>query len=116
MCGFRLHMRGRHAFRGDLALAAGAAIVMQITGQTLNLFTIIAAGSAVGLVVDDAIVVVEDVFRRVQGSRPAAGCGATIRQAGAGAGGDFIDLGGGVSAAGILNGLTAALFRRLPWC
>jgi multidrug efflux pump len=44
----------------------GAAVVMQLTGQTLNLFTIIALVLAVGLVVDDAIVVVEDVFRRVQ--------------------------------------------------
>jgi multidrug efflux pump subunit AcrB len=57
----------------------GAALVMQITGQTLNLFTIIALVLAVGLVVDDAIVVVEDVFRRHgEGEAPLAAASASI--------------------------------------
>ena len=43
----------------------GTAIVMHLLGQSLNLFTIIALVLAVGLVVDDAIVVVEDIFRRI---------------------------------------------------
>ena len=90
----------------------GAAIVMQVTGQTLNLFTIIALVLAVGLVVDDAIVVVEDVFRRVHEGQPPfdaatisisrlapvlAAISSTLVVA-------FLPL-------GFLSGLTAALFR-----
>jgi multidrug efflux pump subunit AcrB len=49
----------------------GTAIVMHILGESLNLFTIIALVLAVGLVVDDAIVVVEDIFRRInEGETP----------------------------------------------
>lgn len=43
----------------------GAAIVMYVAGFSLNLLTILAIVLAVGLVVDDAIVVVENVERHV---------------------------------------------------
>ncbi len=48
----------------------GAAIVMYAAGFSLNLLTILAIVLAVGLVVDDAIVVVENVERHVQAGKP----------------------------------------------
>jgi multidrug efflux pump len=44
----------------------GAAAIMQICGFSLNLLTILAIVLAVGLVVDDAIVVVENIERHVR--------------------------------------------------
>jgi multidrug efflux pump len=44
----------------------GAAIVMQLLGFSLNLLTILAIVLSVGLVVDDAIVVVENVERHIR--------------------------------------------------
>jgi multidrug efflux pump len=99
-------------FLAILLSLLGAAVVMQLTGQTMNLFTIIALVLAVGLVVDDAIVVVEDIFRRVQeGEAPLdaatqsatrlapvlAAISSTLVVA-------FLPL-------GFLSGLTASLFR-----
>ncbi len=90
----------------------GATLVMQITGQTFNLFTIIALVLAVGLVVDDAIVVVEDVFRRVAE-------GADGRQAAQASVTRLAPVLAAISSTlvvaflplGFLSGLTAALFR-----
>jgi multidrug efflux pump len=48
----------------------GAAIVMLILGFSLNLLTILAIVLSVGLVVDDAIVVVENVERHVRLGKP----------------------------------------------
>src|SRR5215203_5563546 len=47
----------------------GAAIVMYVAGFSLNLLTILAIVLSVGLVVDDAIVVVENVERHVREGR-----------------------------------------------
>src|SRR5262249_22685542 len=47
----------------------GAAIVMSAAGFSLNLLTILAIVLSVGLVVDDAIVVVENVERHVREGR-----------------------------------------------
>jgi multidrug efflux pump len=44
----------------------GAAFIMLVAGFTLNLLTLLAIVLAVGLVVDDAIVVVENVERHIQ--------------------------------------------------
>ena len=44
----------------------GAVFLMQVFGFTLNLLTLLAIVLAVGLVVDDAIVVVENVERHVR--------------------------------------------------
>ncbi|MBU6426250.1 MAG: efflux RND transporter permease subunit, partial [Rhodospirillales bacterium] len=89
----------------------GAAIVMKICGQSFNLFTIIALVLAVGLVVDDAIVVVEDIFRRTaEGAQPREAAAAITRLAPVLAAISstlvvaFLPL-------GFLSGLTAALFR-----
>ncbi len=90
----------------------GTAIVMHLLGQSLNLFTIIALVLAVGLVVDDAIVVVEDIFRRI-------GEGETPRDAAAASVTRLAPVLAAISSTLVvaflplvfLQGLTAALFR-----
>ncbi len=90
----------------------GAAVVMQITGQTLNLFTIIALVLAVGLVVDDAIVVVEDIFRRVaEGQAPMDAAAASITRLAPVLAAISSTLVVAFLPLGFLSGLTAALFR-----
>jgi len=44
----------------------GVAVVMQIAGFTINLMTLLAMVLAIGLVVDDAIVVVENIDRHIK--------------------------------------------------
>jgi multidrug efflux pump len=52
----------------------GAMFLMQVFGFTLNLLTLLAIVLSVGLVVDDAIVIVENVERHVrEGQTPAGG-------------------------------------------
>ena len=49
----------------------GASAIMLALGFSLNLLTLLAMVLAIGLVVDDAIVVVENVHRRMEeGERP----------------------------------------------
>ena len=90
----------------------GATVVMEITGQTFNLFTIIALVLAVGLVVDDAIVVVEDVFRRVsEGAQPMAAAQASVTRLAPVLAAISSTLVVAFLPLGFLSGLTAALFR-----
>ena len=48
---------------------------MQVFGFTINLLTLLAIVLSVGLVVDDAIVVVENVERHLSEGKSAPGCG-----------------------------------------
>jgi multidrug efflux pump len=90
----------------------GATVVMQITGQTFNLFTIIALVLAVGLVVDDAIVVVEDVFRRVaEGDSALAAAQASVTRLAPVLAAISSTLVAAFLPLGFLSGLTASLFR-----
>ena len=57
----------------------GAVFLMQAFGFTLNLLTLLAIVLSVGLVVDDAIVVVENVERHMREGQVAAGGGAVGR-------------------------------------
>jgi len=99
-------------FLAILLSLLGAAVVMQVTGQTLNLFTIIALVLAVGLVVDDAIVVVEDVFRRVQeGEAPLAAASASATRLAPVLAAISSTLVVAFLPLGFLSGLTSALFR-----
>ena len=50
----------------------GAVFLMQVFGFTLNLLTLLAIVLSVGLVVDDAIVVVENVERHLREGQDAA--------------------------------------------
>ena len=49
-----------------------AAMVMLVLGYSINTLTLLAAVLAIGLVVDDAIVVLENIVRRVETGEPAA--------------------------------------------
>ena len=48
-----------------------AAIVMAALDYSINTLTLLAAVLAIGLVVDDAIVVLENIVRRIEGGEPA---------------------------------------------
>lgn len=48
----------------------GAFFVMLVLGYTINLLTLLALVLAIGLVVDDAIIVVENVHRHMEGGTP----------------------------------------------
>jgi hypothetical protein len=99
-------------FLAILLSLLGAAIVMQVTAQTLNLFTIIALVLAVGLVVDDAIVVVEDIFRRVQeGEAPLNAASASATRLAPVLAAISSTLVVAFLPLGFLSGLTSALFR-----
>jgi multidrug efflux pump len=49
-----------------------AAIVMAMLDYSINTLTLLGAVLAIGLVVDDAIVVLENIVRRIEGGEPAA--------------------------------------------
>ncbi|MDQ2818229.1 MAG: efflux RND transporter permease subunit [Candidatus Eremiobacteraeota bacterium] len=62
-----------HSFRSTLVVAlsiptsvAGAFLAMYLAGFNLNIMTLGGLALAVGLIVDDAIVVLENIFRRVE--------------------------------------------------
>lgn len=48
----------------------GATISLQVAGFSINLITLLAMVLAIGLVVDDAIVVLENIYRRVEEGEP----------------------------------------------
>ncbi len=48
----------------------GAFFIMLVLGYTINLLTLLALVLAIGLVVDDAIIVVENVHRHIEGGMP----------------------------------------------
>jgi multidrug efflux pump len=99
-------------FLAILLSLLGAALVMQITGQSFNLFTIIALVLAVGLVVDDAIVVVEDIFRRTaEGAKPLEAAQASVTRLAPVLAAISSTLVVAFLPLGFLSGLTAALFR-----
>ncbi len=99
-------------FLAILLSLLGATIIMQITGESFNLFTIIALVLAVGLVVDDAIVVVEDIFRRAaEGETALAAAQASVTRLAPVLAAISSTLVVAFLPLGFLSGLTAALFR-----
>ena len=91
----------------------GAVFLMQIFGFTLNLLTLLAIVLAVGLVVDDAIVMVENVERHLREgrtSRQAALIGA--RELLGPVAAMTITLAAVYTPIGLQGGLTGALFRE----
>jgi len=91
----------------------GAVFLMQLFGFTINLLTLLAVVLSVGLVVDDAIVVVENVERHLrEGQRPfdAAILGARELQGPIIA--MTITLAAVYAPIGLQSGLTGALFRE----
>ena len=61
-----------------LSLVGVLAMLMAL-GYSINLMTLLALVLAIGLVVDDAIVVVENIYRHIEARQTAVRCGAARR-------------------------------------
>ncbi|HEX7082408.1 MAG TPA: efflux RND transporter permease subunit [Gammaproteobacteria bacterium] len=91
----------------------GGVFLMQVFGFTLNLLTLLAIVLAVGLVVDDAIVMVENVERHIrQGLAPLEAARRGARELAAPIVSMTITLAAVYTPIGLQGGLTGALFRE----
>lgn len=98
-----------------LSLVGGAAL-MYLFGFTLNLLTLLAIVLAVGLVVDDAIVMLENVERHVaMGKRPLEAAIVAARELVGPTIAMTITLAAVYAPIGIQGGLTGALFREFAF-
>ena len=91
----------------------GAAGLMLMFGFSINLLTLLAMVLAIGLVVDDAIVVVENVHRHIeQGKTPVAAALIGAREVAGPVIAMTITLAAVYAPIGLMGGLTGALFRE----
>ena len=94
----------------------GAAFLMLAAGFTINLLTLLAIVLSVGLVVDDAIVMVENVERHLrEGLRPRAAALVAARELVGPIIAMTITLAAVYAPVGIQGGLTGALFREFAF-
>src|SRR5580700_5008676 len=94
----------------------GAVFLMQVFGFTLNLLTLLAVVLSVGLVVDDAIVVVENVERHIQeGKTPMQAALVGTRELVGPIVAMTITLAAVYAPIGFQGGLTGALFREFAF-
>jgi len=94
----------------------GAVFLMQVLGFTLNLLTLLAVVLAVGLVVDDAIVVVENVERNIrEGKSPLQAALLGARELVGPIIAMTISLAAVYAPIGFQGGLTGALFREFAF-
>jgi multidrug efflux pump len=94
----------------------GAVFLMQAFGFTLNLLTLLAIVLSVGLVVDDAIVVVENIERHLrEGRTPFAAAVVAARELVGPIISMTITLAAVYAPIGIQGGLTGALFREFAF-
>ncbi len=94
----------------------GAVFLMQISGFTINLLTLLAIVLSVGLVVDDAIVMVENVERHVHlGQPPLQAAIAAARELIGPIIAMTITLAAVYTPIGLQGGLTGALFREFAF-
>ena len=94
----------------------GAVFLMLAAGFTINLLTLLAIVLSVGLVVDDAIVVVENVERHLQaGQRPVEAAMAAARELVGPIIAMTITLAAVYAPIGLQGGLTGALFREFAF-
>lgn len=94
----------------------GAATIMLVCGFSLNLLTLLALVLAIGLVVDDAIVVVENVYRHLEEGKPpvtAALIGA--REIVGPVIAMTVTLAAVYTPIGFMGGLTGSLFREFAF-
>ena len=91
----------------------GAAALMLAFGFSVNLLTLLAMVLAIGLVVDDAIVVVENVHRHIEeGKSPVAAALIGAREVAGPVIAMTITLAAVYTPIGLMGGLTGALFRE----
>ncbi len=94
----------------------GAVFMMQLAGFTINLLTLLAIVLSVGLVVDDAIVMVENVERHLRlGKRPVRAALHAARELIGPIIAMTITLAAVYTPLGIQGGLTGALFREFAF-
>ena len=94
----------------------GAVFLMLLAGFTINLLTLLAIVLSVGLVVDDAIVMVENVERHLQqGKRPRQAAMDAARELVGPIIAMTITLAAVYTPVGIQGGLTGALFREFAF-
>lgn len=94
----------------------GAVFLMLIAGFTINLLTLLAIVLSVGLVVDDAIVIVENVERHLQlGQRPLAAAIQAARELVGPIIAMTITLAAVYAPIGLQGGLTGSLFREFAF-
>ncbi|SPU48681.1 multidrug efflux system integral membrane protein [Bordetella trematum] len=91
----------------------GAAALMLAFGFSINLLTLLAMVLAIGLVVDDAIVVVENVHRHIEeGKSPVAAALVGAREIAGPVVAMTLTLAAVYAPIGLMGGLTGALFRE----
>jgi len=91
----------------------GAAIIMLAAGFSISLLTLLAMVLAIGLVVDDAIVVVENVHRHIEeGKSPVLAALIGAREVAGPVIAMTITLAAVYAPIGLMSGLTGALFRE----
>jgi multidrug efflux pump len=94
----------------------GAVFLMLLAGFTINLLTLLAVVLAVGLVVDDAIVMVENVERHIhEGKRPLEAAIQAARELVGPIVAMTITLAAVYAPVGIQGGLSGALFREFAF-
>ncbi|MEI9916379.1 MAG: multidrug efflux RND transporter permease subunit [Methylovirgula sp.] len=94
----------------------GACAMMMIMGFSLNLLTLLAMVLAIGLVVDDAIVVVENIYRHVEeGKTPVQAALIGAREIVGPVVAMTITLAAVYAPIGFLGGLTGILFREFAF-
>jgi multidrug efflux pump len=94
----------------------GAVFLMAVAGFTINLLTLLAIVLSVGLVVDDAIVMVENVERHIQlGQRPFQAALLAARELVGPIISMTITLAAVYAPIGLQGGLTGALFREFAF-
>jgi multidrug efflux pump len=94
----------------------GAVFLMSLAGFTINLLTLLAIVLSVGIVVDDAIVVVENVQRHLQlGQRPRQAAMSAARELVGPIIAMTITLAAVYAPIGLQGGLTGALFREFAF-
>src|SRR6185312_3706775 len=94
----------------------GAGTLMAAMGFSLNLLTLLAMVLAIGLVVDDAIVVVENVYRHIEeGKSPAVSAMIGAREIAGPVIAMTLTLAAVYAPIGFLGGVTGALFREFAF-
>src|SRR5437667_11134936 len=94
----------------------GAGIIMATLGFSLNLLTLLAMVLAIGLVVDDAIVVLENVYRHLEeGRTPAQAALIGAREIAGPVISMTLTLAAVYAPIGFLGGVTGALFREFAF-
>jgi multidrug efflux pump len=94
----------------------GAGILMAALGFSLNLLTLLAMVLAIGLVVDDAIVVLENVYRHIEeGKSPAQAALVGAREIAGPVISMTLTLAAVYAPIGFLGGVTGTLFREFAF-